>query len=360
MASAIASAASATAPSADLTRAHLRATGAAHERSPRVSSLGSIEFGRSGDFQRGSGSRKNLSRSSSGLSARRQRHSQRRCVAAAAAADSTGVEWDDQGPSDVNPTDLSESEEERGREGGWRGGRSEEEKAQSDSRQKIFNNIAPMYDNLNDWLSLGQHRVWKRMTVGWSRARPGDSVLDICCGSGDLSFLLAEKVGPTGRVTGLDFAAQQLVVAAQKQQESYSARRVDMRWIEGDALDLPFPAATFDAVTMGYGLRNVTSIRRALEEIRRVLKDGSSAAILDFNHTEDPLVAAFQEFALQGAVVPVARLFGLSEEYEYLLPSIRRFPTGRQQEQLGRDAGFSKAVHYEIGGGLMGVLVLQK
>ncbi|CAI5956016.1 unnamed protein product [Closterium sp. NIES-64] len=219
---------------------------------------------------------------------------------------------------------------------------------------------ATLVRNLNDWLSLGQHRVWKRMTVGWSRARPGDTALDICCGSGDLSLLLAEKVGPSGRVVGLDFAAQQLVVAAQKQQDSYSARRVDMRWVEGDALALPFDANSFDAVTMGYGLRNVTSIPRALQEIHRVLKAGSSAAILDFNHTEDPLVAAFQEFALQNAVVPVARMFGLSEEYEYLLPSIRRFPTGRQQEQLAKDAGFSKAVHYEIGGGLMGVLVLQK
>ncbi|CAI5508798.1 unnamed protein product [Closterium sp. Naga37s-1] len=215
-------------------------------------------------------------------------------------------------------------------------------------------------------------------------ARPDDTALDICCGSGDLSLLLAEEVGPSGRVVGLDFAAQQLVVAAQKQQDSYSARRVDMRWVEGDALALPFDANSFDAVTMGYGLRNVTSIPRALQEIHRVLKAGSSAAILDFNHTEDPLVAAFQEFALQNAVVPVARMFGLSEEYEYLLPSIRRFPTeeyeylphrpsadivcmavcvrvtGRQQEQLAKDAGFSKAVHYEIGGGLMGVLVLQK
>ncbi|CAI5930872.1 unnamed protein product [Closterium sp. NIES-65] len=290
---------------------------------------------------------------------------------------------------------------------------------QSDSRQKIFKSIPPMNDDSSSRRHRVGHLLWQRRgdlslllaeevgpsvhvvgldfaaqqphhllaeVVGltfalsaccissfpsllfhaspldphFHRARPGDTALDICCGSGDLSLLLAEKVGPSGRVVGLDFAAQQLVVAAQKQQDSYSARRVDMRWVEGDALALPFDANSFDAVTMGYGLRNVTSIPRALQEIHRVLKAGSSAAILDFNHTEDPLVAAFQEFALQNAVVPVARMFGLSEEYEYLLPSIRRFPTGRQQEQLAKDAGFSKAVHYEIGGGLMGVLVLQK
>eukprot|EP00475_Leptophrys_vorax_P021127 TRINITY_DN28871_c0_g1_i1.p1 TRINITY_DN28871_c0_g1~~TRINITY_DN28871_c0_g1_i1.p1 ORF type:complete len:247 (-),score=7.55 TRINITY_DN28871_c0_g1_i1:26-679(-) len=217
-----------------------------------------------------------------------------------------------------------------------------------------------MYDQLNDWLSLGQHRVWKRMTVGWSRARPGHSALDICCGSGDIAFLLAEKVGPSGKVTGLDFACQQLEVAAARQKRSYGAARVDMSWLEGDALDLPFPPSAFDSITMGYGLRNVTNIPRAMDEMHRVLRPGCFAAVLDFNNPTNPMTAALQEFALQNAVVPVARAFGLASEYEYLLPSIRRFPTGSEQEEMGRAAGFSKAVHYEIAGGLMGVLVLQK
>lgn len=217
-----------------------------------------------------------------------------------------------------------------------------------------------MYDQLNDWLSLGQHRIWKRMTVSWSRAKSGDEVLDICCGSGDLAFLLSDKVGPEGKVVGLDFAPQQLAVAAQRQRDSLKASKMDMRWQEGDALRLPFGDGEFDAVTMGYGLRNVASIPTCLREIVRVLRPGKTAAILDFNNATNQLVAGFQELALANVVVPVARQFGMESEYKYLLPSIRRFPIDRELVRLAREAGFREAVHYEIAVGLMGVLVATK
>ncbi|PQP97088.1 2-phytyl-1 4-beta-naphthoquinone methyltransferase chloroplastic [Prunus yedoensis var. nudiflora] len=87
----------------------------------------------------------------------------------------------------------------------------------STERQALFNRIAPVYDNLNDLLSLGQHRIWKRMAVSWSGAKKGDSVLDLCCGSGDLAFLLSEKVGSSGKVIGLDFSKEQLSVASSRQ-----------------------------------------------------------------------------------------------------------------------------------------------
>ncbi|CAM6094386.1 unnamed protein product [Calypogeia fissa] len=227
-------------------------------------------------------------------------------------------------------------------------------------RQRLFNRIAPVYDNLNDWLSLGLHRVWKRMCVAWSGAKAGDTVLDICCGSGDLSFLLAEKVGPEGKVSGLDFAAEQLSIAASRQEDSPRARLARIEWIQGDALALPFDNECFDGITMGYGLRNVANIPQALAEIHRVLKPGRKAAILDFNRSPNPVTDGVQSWMLDNVVVPVATYLGVEQEYAYLKTSIARFPFGTEQERLAEDAGFSRAVHYELGGGLMGVLVLTK
>lgn len=232
--------------------------------------------------------------------------------------------------------------------------------AEVGQRQELFNKIAPMYDSLNDWLSLGQHRVWKRMAVAWSGAERGDRVLDICCGSGDVSFLLAAKVRPSGSVVGLDYAQEQLDVAARRELDSsyFTGPKID--WRLGDALALPFQDSTFDAVTMAYGLRNVASVPLALQEIHAVLKPGAKASILDFNRSENEGVVGFQAWMLDNLVVPVASQFGMQDEYAYLKTSIARFPTGLQQEQLALAAGFSKSVHYELAGGLMGVLVVTK
>ena len=159
------------------------------------------------------------------------------------------------------------------------------------SRQKLFNDIAPVYDELNDVLSAGQHRVWKRMAVSWSGAAPGHAALDICCGSGDLARLLAHAVGPSGSVVGLDFAQEMLDYAAQARPPPRSCA---VAWTQGDALDLKLPEASIDAATMGFGLRNVADIPQALREIHRVLKPGARAAILDFNNSHNPVVDSVQ------------------------------------------------------------------
>ncbi|KAK9820811.1 hypothetical protein WJX74_007673 [Apatococcus lobatus] len=231
------------------------------------------------------------------------------------------------------------------------------------TRKQMFNRIAPVYDQMNNVLSLGQHWVWKQMAVKWSRAGGGQRVLDVCTGSGDIAFLLAQAVGPTGEVVGLDFAQDMLDDAAGREEDrvlSVSERSAPMQWVPGDALQLPFDDSSFGAATMGYGLRNVTDIPRALRELYRVLEPGASVAVLDFNNNPNPLVDGFQEFALANAVVPLARAFDVAEDYEYLRPSIKRFPTGYQQEQLAYQAGFAMAVHYSIGFGLMGCLVATK
>lgn len=230
----------------------------------------------------------------------------------------------------------------------------------SAKRKSLFNRIAPVYDNLNDRLSLGQHRIWKRMALTWSGVKGGDHVLDLCCGSGDLAFLLAEKIGLHGKVTGLDFAEEQLLMAFHRQKYSPVPSHQIIEWIHGDALNLPFLDASFDAITMGYGLRNITDIPLSLHEIYRVLKKGCKASILDFNHPIDPSIFALQEWILDNIVVPAATQFGLQDEYAYLKTSITQFPTGKEQEMLADEAGFSHARHFEIAGGFMGVLVVQK
>ncbi|MDJ0647980.1 MAG: bifunctional demethylmenaquinone methyltransferase/2-methoxy-6-polyprenyl-1,4-benzoquinol methylase UbiE [Xenococcaceae cyanobacterium MO_188.B19] len=224
--------------------------------------------------------------------------------------------------------------------------------------QKIFDCIAPEYDQLNDRLSFGQHRIWKLMAVKWSNPNPGDTTLDICCGSGDLAFILAKKVGVKGKVIGLDFSSQQLAIAAKKHQSKYP--QLPLKWIEGDALALPFADNYFDCATMGYGLRNVTNIPLALKELYRVLKPGAKAAILDFHLPESSYIRTFQQWYLDNIVVPTAREFNMTEEYAYLAPSLARFPQGKEQVRLATEVGFKQANHYPMIGGMMGVLVLDK
>ncbi|VVA92275.1 unnamed protein product [Arabis nemorensis] len=227
----------------------------------------------------------------------------------------------------------------------------------SNERQILFNRIAPVYDNLNNLLSLGQHRIWKKMAVSWSAAKTGDYVLDLCCGSGDLAFLLSEKVGSNGKVMGLDFSSEQLAVASSRQNLRARSCYKCIEWIEGDALDLPFDDCKFDAITMGYGLRNVTDRDRAMREMYRVLKPGSKVSILDFNKSNQPIATFMQNWMIDNVVVPVASFYSLAKEYEYLKYSINGYLTGQELETLALEAGFSSARHYEISGGFMGNLV---
>ena len=226
----------------------------------------------------------------------------------------------------------------------------------SEDIRRLFDRIAPTYDDINQQLSLGLHRIWKQMAVDWSAASVGQTCLDICCGSGDVAILLAKRVGKNGQVYGLDFSAAQLAIAQHK--KPISNRLGKLHWVHGDALALPFDPNSFDAVTMAYGLRNLTSFAEGLQEIYRILRPGAKAAILDFGHPDRMHVQQFQKLYLDTIVVPAARRFGLSKEYAYINSSLERFPTGNQQKHLAREVGFTSTVYYPLMGGLMGVLVL--
>ena len=219
----------------------------------------------------------------------------------------------------------------------------------------LFDRIAPVYDSFNQALSLGLHRVWKQMTVKWSLPQPGATGLDLCCGSGDLALMLAQKVGPTGQVYGVDFAPAQLAIARQRTEQL--SQPLNITWVEADAQALPFPDEYFDCATMGYGLRNVTDILGSLKQLHRVLKPNATAAILDFHRPQNPWMYQFQQWYLDTIVVPTAERYGLLEQYAYIAPSLERFPVGPEQVDLAYQAGFSIAIHYAIAGGVMGVLV---
>ena len=227
----------------------------------------------------------------------------------------------------------------------------------SEQIKTIFNRIAPVYNQMNDWLSLGQHRIWKQMAVKWSSAGPGNTCLDLCCGSGDIALLLAKQAGPSGCVFGVDFSATQLAVAGGRDRP-FLTPASPITWVEADALDLPFADNYFDCATMGYGLRNVTDIPRSLQELHRVLKPGAKAAILDLHRPSNSLMRSFQQFYLDTLVVPIAQQFGMTQEYAYINPSLEKFPIGEEQVAIARLAGFATATHNCVGNSLCQALLV--
>ena len=226
--------------------------------------------------------------------------------------------------------------------------------------QDLFEAVAPRYDQLNDLLSLGLHRLWKRQALAWVDPKPGQHCLDLCCGTGDLALLMAARVRPGGAVLGIDAAAAPLQRARRR-----ASRQpwLPLQWRQGDALATGLAAGWADAAVMAYGLRNLSDPAAGLGELRRVLRPGGRAAVLDFNRL-DPgpgvqgRAAAFQRLYLRQVVVPVARRAGLEDHYAYLEASLARFATGAEQEQLARAAGFRHAEHRPLAGGLMGLLTL--
>ncbi|MEB3317711.1 MAG: bifunctional demethylmenaquinone methyltransferase/2-methoxy-6-polyprenyl-1,4-benzoquinol methylase UbiE [Cyanobacteriota bacterium] len=224
----------------------------------------------------------------------------------------------------------------------------------------LFERIAPRYDALNDLLSVGLHRHWKRTVLAVLRPQSGEKFLDLCCGTGDLALLLAERVRPGGEVLGLDAAAAPLERARRR---AALQPWLPVRWLQADVLATGLPAGWADGASMAYGLRNLADPAAGLRELRRLLRPGGRAAVLDF-HRPDPTVPrvaairAFQGAYLRRVVVPVAAAVGLEAEYAYLEESLRRFPTGVEQERLALEAGFSRARHWPVAYGLMGRLEL--
>jgi demethylmenaquinone methyltransferase / 2-methoxy-6-polyprenyl-1,4-benzoquinol methylase len=185
----------------------------------------------------------------------------------------------------------------------------------------LFARIARRYDLINDLQSFGLHRSWKRRVADLARVAPGARALDLCCGTGDIAFALAQR---GAEVTGLDFSAQMLEVAAQRHLKSKIS---NLKFQQGDAQQLPYADSSFDIVTVGYGLRNLTSWERGLEEMRRVAKPGARLIVLDFGKPPNALWRAMYFAHLRMSVPLIGLLFcGNASAYAYILESLKHYP----------------------------------
>jgi demethylmenaquinone methyltransferase / 2-methoxy-6-polyprenyl-1,4-benzoquinol methylase len=206
--------------------------------------------------------------------------------------------------------------------------------------RSMFDRIAPVYDVMNRAMTAGLDQRWRRLTAR-AVVRPGDDVLDACCGTGDLA-IAARKAG--GKVTGLDFSEPMLERARRKD--------ATIEWVRGDLLELPFADASFDAATVGFGVRNVVDLERALAELRRVLRPGGRLAILEITRPRGPLQLFYRLWF--DLLIPLAgRLLPGGKAYTYLPASVRRFPGPEALSALLGAHGFGGVAFRRLGGGIV-------
>ncbi|MEM6579797.1 MAG: bifunctional demethylmenaquinone methyltransferase/2-methoxy-6-polyprenyl-1,4-benzoquinol methylase UbiE [Pseudomonadota bacterium] len=216
----------------------------------------------------------------------------------------------------------------------------------------VFDSVASRYDLMNDLMSGGIHRLWKRFTIELSAVRPGHSVLDIAGGTGDLAARFADTVGSDGRVILADINESMLRVGRDKLLDT--GAQGNLEFVQADAQYLPFPDDTFDCITIAFGLRNVTDKDLALRAMLRVLKPGGRLLVLEFSKPENALLSkaydtySFRVLPLMGRLVA-----NDSDSYQYLAESIRMHPDQETLKDMMEDAGFSSCEYHNMTGGIV-------
>jgi len=215
--------------------------------------------------------------------------------------------------------------------------------------REMFDRISPAYDRMNRLMSGGMDGRWRRFAVACAGLQPGDAALDVCCGTGDLALELERRVGPDGRVVGLDFAEQMLQVARTK------STRIE--WIAGDALALPFADGEFAAATIGFGMRNLADHERGFAEMARVVRPGGRVICLEL--TEPPAwVAVASRIWTDRGVPLLGRLVGRDRDaYTYLPASVHRFPRAPELAAIMRSAGLERVQYRRLMAGVVAVHV---
>jgi demethylmenaquinone methyltransferase/2-methoxy-6-polyprenyl-1,4-benzoquinol methylase len=209
-----------------------------------------------------------------------------------------------------------------------------------DAVRTMFDRIAPVYDFMNRAMTAGLDRRWRAETAR-AVVTPGDRVLDACCGTGDLAIASLRLLGSTGAVTGVDFSERML--------ERARAKSDEVEWIQGDALALPFEDGSFDAATVGFGVRNLEDLEGGLRELRRVLRPGGRVGILEITRPRG-LLRPFYKLWFDGLVPLAGKLLPGGSAYTYLPASVRRFPGAKELAERMQSAGFDQ-VHYRLFGG---------
>ncbi|MCB1846129.1 MAG: bifunctional demethylmenaquinone methyltransferase/2-methoxy-6-polyprenyl-1,4-benzoquinol methylase UbiE [Halieaceae bacterium] len=216
----------------------------------------------------------------------------------------------------------------------------------------VFHSVASRYDLMNDLMSAGIHRIWKRFTIELSGVRKGHSVLDIAGGTGDLAARFADIVGPEGAVVLADINESMLKVGRDKLLDS--GHLGNLEFVQADAQYLPFPDDSFDCITIAFGLRNVTDKDKALRSMLRVLKPGGRLLVLEFSKPQNALLSkAYDAYSFKVLPVMGRLVANDSDSYQYLAESIRVHPDQETLKEMMEDAGFTRCEYHNMTGGVV-------
>ncbi|MFI5121606.1 MAG: bifunctional demethylmenaquinone methyltransferase/2-methoxy-6-polyprenyl-1,4-benzoquinol methylase UbiE [Vicinamibacteria bacterium] len=216
----------------------------------------------------------------------------------------------------------------------------------------MFDRIAGVYDLMNTAMTAGLHHRWRERAADRAELEPGDTALDACCGTGDLSFELARHVGPAGRVIGSDFSEPMLDLARAKAAQR-GVSTVRFEW--GDALELSYDDGTFDAVTVGFGVRNLADLDRGVGELARVLRPGGRLVILEITTPRRPPLSTFFGLWFDRLVPLLGTLAGDRDAYTYLPESVKRFPPPEGLALIMDRAGLERIRYTVLAGGIIAI-----
>ena len=221
----------------------------------------------------------------------------------------------------------------------------------SETVRRVFDSVAERYDVMNDLMSLGLHRAWKAFAVSVARPRPGERVLDVAAGSGDLAVALHRKTQPGGEVWITDINHRML----ERGRDRLLDEGIASPAVQCDAERLPFPSGYFDCVTVGFGLRNMTRKDAALAEMTRVLKPGGRLVVLEFSKVWKPLERAYDLYSFKVLPWLGDKVAGDADAYRYLAESIRQHPDQATLAAMLRDAGLSNVEVFNLAAGVVAI-----
>jgi demethylmenaquinone methyltransferase / 2-methoxy-6-polyprenyl-1,4-benzoquinol methylase len=216
----------------------------------------------------------------------------------------------------------------------------------------MFDRVAARYDVLNSVMTAGLHHRWRERAADRAALKPGDSALDVCCGTGDLALELAQRVAPDGRVVGCDFSEPMLDLAREK---AVAAATSSVRFEWANVLELPYDAERFDAVTVGFGVRNLADLDRGLREMTRVLCPGGRLVILEITQPRRAPLSTFYSLWFDRAVPAIGLLSGDPEAYSYLPESVRNFPDPYGLAAKMDSAGLAGIRYTVLAGGIIAI-----